>query len=81
MFDVAASSKVRSHSYAYSLSHLQVAKLRSVWALAALLLTYRLGVLAAEGAASLKLIDKGVAKEALAFLVLFQVGTLLGTPF
>jgi hypothetical protein len=32
----------------------------------------RLGVLAAEGAASLKLIDKGVAKEALAFLVLFQ---------
>lgn len=31
-------------------------------------------MLAAEGAASLKLIDKGVAKEALAFLVLFQVG-------
>jgi hypothetical protein len=29
-------------------------------------------VLPAEGAYSLKLIDKGVAKEALAFLVLFQ---------
>ncbi len=52
----------------------RVVKLPAVWQLTALLLTYRLGVLAAEGAASLKLIDKGVAKEALAFLVLFQVG-------
>lgn len=31
------------------------------------------GVLVAEGAFSLKLIDKGVPKETLAFLVLFQV--------
>lgn len=54
----------------------RVIKLPAVWQLTALLLTYRLGVLAAEGAASLKLIDKGVAKEALAFLVLFQVGGL-----
>ncbi|KAG2491940.1 hypothetical protein HYH03_009673 [Edaphochlamys debaryana] len=50
----------------------RVAKLHTVWRLTALLLSYRLGVLAAEGAASLKLMDKGVAKEALAFLVLFQ---------
>ncbi|KAG2442242.1 hypothetical protein HYH02_009726 [Chlamydomonas schloesseri] len=50
----------------------RVVRLPAVWRLSALLLTYRLGVLAAEGAASLKLIDKGVAKEALAFLVLFQ---------
>ncbi|EFJ47264.1 hypothetical protein VOLCADRAFT_81605 [Volvox carteri f. nagariensis] len=50
----------------------RVIRLPAVWRLTALLLSYRLGVLAAEGAASLKLIDKGVAKEALAFLVLFQ---------
>eukprot|EP00198_Chlamydomonas_reinhardtii_P003051 XP_001692387.1 flagellar/basal body protein [Chlamydomonas reinhardtii] len=50
----------------------RVVRLPAVWRLSVLLLTYRLGVLAAEGAASLKLIDKGVAKEALAFLVLFQ---------
>jgi hypothetical protein len=31
------------------------------------------GVLAAEGAFSLKLIDKGVSKEGLAFMVLLQV--------
>ncbi|KAJ9530273.1 hypothetical protein QJQ45_023560, partial [Haematococcus lacustris] len=49
-----------------------VVRLPAVWGLAALLLTYRLGVLAAEGAFALKLIDKGVAKETLAFLVLFQ---------
>jgi PAT family acetyl-CoA transporter-like MFS transporter 1 len=49
-----------------------VAQLRPIWALSLLLVTYRLGVLPAEGAASLKLLDKGVAKEALAALVLFQ---------
>ncbi|GLI67167.1 hypothetical protein VaNZ11_011380 [Volvox africanus] len=50
----------------------RVARLPAVWRLTALLLTSRLGTMAAEAAASLKLIDKGVAKEALAFLVLFQ---------
>ncbi|KXZ54733.1 hypothetical protein GPECTOR_4g802 [Gonium pectorale] len=50
----------------------RVFRLPAVLRLSALLLSYRLGVLTAEGAASLKLIDKGVAKEALAFLVLFQ---------
>jgi hypothetical protein len=49
-----------------------VARLRPIWALSLLLVTYRLGVLPAEGAASLKLLDKGVSKEALAALVLFQ---------
>jgi len=48
-------------------------KLRAVWWFSALLLTYRLGVLVAESAFSLKLIDKGVPKETLAALVLFQV--------
>ena len=52
----------------------QIAKLPAVWRLTGLLLTYRLGVLAAEGAVQMKLIDKGVAKETLAFMVLFQVG-------
>lgn len=51
----------------------QVVKLRAVWQFAALLLTYRLGMLVAESAFSLKLIDKGVPKETLAALVLFQV--------
>jgi hypothetical protein len=51
---------------------LGVVRLRPIWALSLLLVTYRLGVLPAEGAASLKLLDKGVAKEALAALVLFQ---------
>jgi len=46
--------------------------LPSIWALSFLLVTYRLGVLPAESAASLKLLDKGVAKEALAALVLVQ---------
>jgi hypothetical protein len=49
-----------------------VVRLRAVWGLAALLLTYRLAVLVPEGAASLKLIDKGVPKETLAALVLLQ---------
>lgn len=52
---------------------LQVIKLRAVWQFAALLLTYRLGVLVAETAFSLKLIDKGVPKETLSALALFQV--------
>jgi hypothetical protein len=34
--------------------------------------TYRLGVLPAESTAALKLLDKGVAKESLAALVLAQ---------
>lgn len=46
--------------------------LPAIWALSFLLVTYRLGVLPAESAASLKLLDKGVAKEALAALVLVQ---------
>jgi hypothetical protein len=49
-----------------------VVKLPAVWRLSLFLVTYRLGVFVAEGAASLKLLDKGVSKEALAFLVLFQ---------
>lgn len=49
-----------------------VTRLPAVWKLTAFLLTSRLGILAAEGAASLKLIDKGVSKEALATLVLLQ---------
>lgn len=47
-------------------------RLPAIWGLSLLLLTYRLGVLPAESAASLKLLDKGVAKEALAALVLVQ---------
>lgn len=50
----------------------QVVCLPAIWALSFLLVTYRLGVLPAESAASLKLLDKGVAKEALAALVLVQ---------
>jgi hypothetical protein len=49
-----------------------VVQLPAVWRLSLLLVTYRLGVMVAESAASLKLLDKGVAKETLAFLVLFQ---------
>jgi hypothetical protein len=47
-------------------------KLPAIWALSFLLLSYRLGVLPAESAAGFKLLDKGVAKEALAALVLVQ---------
>jgi len=47
-------------------------RLPAVWGLSLLLLTYRLGVLPAETASGLKLLDKGVAKEALAALVLVQ---------
>lgn len=46
--------------------------LPAIWGLSFLLLSYRLGVLPAESAAALKLLDKGVAKEALAALVLVQ---------
>lgn len=46
--------------------------LRPIWGLSFLLLSYRLGVLPAESASALKLLDKGVAKEALAALVLVQ---------
>lgn len=49
-----------------------VARLPAIWRLSALLLTYRLGVMVAENAAALKLVDKGVSKESLAFLVLLQ---------
>lgn len=55
-----------------------VCQLPAVWALGAFLLTYRLGVMPTEGAYSLKLIDKGVAKESLAFLVLFQFPIEMG---
>ncbi len=50
-----------------------VVRLRAVWGLVALLLTYRVGVLVSEGASGLKLLDKGVPKETLAALVLLQV--------
>eukprot|EP00775_Hariotina_reticulata_P008729 gene8729-8910_t len=50
----------------------EVVKLPAIWALSFLLLTYRLGVLPAESATGLKLLDKGVAKESLAALVLVQ---------
>lgn len=56
-----------------------VVRLPAVWGLTAFLLTYRLGVLTVESAYSLKLIDKGVSKEALAFLVLFQFPVELGS--
>jgi MFS transporter, PAT family, solute carrier family 33 (acetyl-CoA transportor), member 1 len=50
-----------------------VVRLPAVWMLTSVLVTYRLGVLPAEGAAALKLLDKGGAsKEALAALVLVQ---------
>jgi len=51
---------------------LGVARLRSVQQLGAVLLTMRLGVLAAEGASALKLLEKGVSKESLAALVLID---------
>jgi hypothetical protein len=59
------------HCLACCSFELQV-QLPAIWGLSALLLSYRLGVLPAESAASLKLLDKGVAKEALAALVLVQ---------
>eukprot|EP00879_Flechtneria_rotunda_P017194 GHRR01018010.1.p1 GENE.GHRR01018010.1~~GHRR01018010.1.p1 ORF type:complete len:390 (+),score=144.30 GHRR01018010.1:480-1649(+) len=46
--------------------------LPAIWGLGFLLVSYRLGVLPAESAAGLKLLDKGVAKESLAALVLVQ---------
>jgi hypothetical protein len=49
-----------------------VVRLRSVQQLAGVLLTMRLGVLAAEGAAALKLLERGVSREALAGLVLLD---------
>eukprot|EP00798_Chlamydomonas_sp_ICE-L_P022954 gene22954-30138_t len=67
-----AKSSVWKEIYVAYSQLLGVMKLKSVWLLTAFLVTYRLGVLAAEGAYSLKLIDKGVSKEALSFLVLFQ---------
>ncbi|GAX76176.1 hypothetical protein CEUSTIGMA_g3620.t1 [Chlamydomonas eustigma] len=56
-----------------------VLRLPAVWGLSAFLLSYRLGFLSTEGAYSLKLIDKGVGKEALAFLVLLQFPVELGS--
>jgi hypothetical protein len=54
-------------------SLLGVVRLPAVWMLTSVLVTYRLGVLPAEGAGALKLLDKGGAsKEALAGLVLVQ---------
>ena len=50
---------------------LGVLQLPAVQQLALVLLTYRLFMLPAESAAALKLLDKGVAKEALAGLVCF----------
>jgi PAT family acetyl-CoA transporter-like MFS transporter 1 len=50
----------------------QVACLPSVRKLAIILLVARIGMLPAESAASLKLLEKGVSKEALAGLVLIQ---------
>jgi hypothetical protein len=47
-------------------------KLRPIWVLSLVLVTYRLGVLPAESTAALKLLDKGVGKETLAALVLLQ---------
>jgi len=49
-----------------------VVRLPAVGLLTSVLVTYRLGVLPAEGAAALKLLDKGAPKEALAALVLAQ---------
>ena len=49
-----------------------VLNLRAVQQLSLVLLTMRLGVLAAEGASALKLLEKGVSKESLALLVLID---------
>lgn len=49
-----------------------VLKLRAVQQLCVVLLTMRLGFLAAEGASALKLLEKGVSKESLALLVLID---------
>jgi hypothetical protein len=53
-------------------SLLGVVRLPAIWLLTSVLVTYRLGVLPAEGAGALKLLDKGASKEALAALVLVQ---------
>ncbi|GMH38602.1 hypothetical protein BSKO_06486 [Bryopsis sp. KO-2023] len=50
----------------------RVVRLPSVRQFALILVTYRLGVLAAESATPLKLLEKGVSKEALAGLVLLE---------
>lgn len=50
----------------------RVVNLPAVRRLTLLLLTFRLGVLPAESAAPLKLLEKGVSKEALAGLVCFK---------
>lgn len=50
----------------------KVVKLPSVQSLGAMLVFCRLGVLAAESAAALKLLEKGVSKEALGGLVLVE---------
>lgn len=50
----------------------RVVRLPAVLWLGMLLLTYRLGLIAAESAFALKLIEKGVPKEAVAGLVLLQ---------
>ena len=49
-----------------------ILKLRPILQLSAVLLTMRLGILAAEGASALKLLEKGVSKESLAMLVLID---------
>jgi len=49
-----------------------ILQLRPVLQLSAVLLTMRLGILAAEGASALKLLEKGVSKESLAVLVLID---------
>lgn len=50
----------------------RVVRLPSVRQFAALLLTFRLAALPAEAVAPLKLLEKGVSKEALAGLVSFS---------
>lgn len=50
----------------------RVLKLKSVQTFSVVLITYRLGVLVAESAGPLKLLEKGVSKEALAGLVLLE---------
>jgi PAT family acetyl-CoA transporter-like MFS transporter 1 len=50
-----------------------VIRLPAVQQLGLVLLTYRLFMLPAESAAALKLLEKGVAKEALAGLVRVQI--------
>lgn len=50
----------------------KVIKLPTIQRLSIILMTYRLGFLVAESAAPLKLLEKGVSKEALASLVLIE---------